>query len=84
MSVVQIPDEPKADLVRVALEPITLRTRQAAAVLSLSERKVKELAAAGDLPSFKVGTCRLFHRQSLLEWAAAQQAAAAGAEGGAA
>ena len=83
MSVVQIPSEPKADPVPVSLEPITLRTRQAAAVLSLSERKVKQLAAAGDLPSFKVGTCRLFHRQSLLEWAAAKEAAA-GAEGGAA
>ena len=84
MNTLATPDDPRAAPPEVVLEPITLRARQAAVVLGLSERLVKELAAAGTLPSFKLGTCRLFHRASLEAWAAARQAEAAAAEGGAA
>ncbi|WP_154661953.1 helix-turn-helix domain-containing protein [Phycisphaera mikurensis] len=79
------PDDPKAAPPEAVLVPITLRAKQAAAVLCLSERTVKELAAAGTLPSFKLGTCRLFNRAELQRWADARQAEAAAplAEGGA-
>ena len=82
MSIVTTPDDPRAAPPEVVLEPITLRTKQTAAVLGLSERTVKDLAAAGTLPSFKLGTARLFNRAELQRWADAQQAAAL-AEGGA-
>lgn len=83
MSVSLIPDDPKAAPPEAVLVPITLRAKQAAAVLCLSERKVKAMAAAGELPSFKWGTSRLFRRAALEAWAEAREAEAANAEGGA-
>lgn len=84
MSVVTIPDDPKAAPPEPVLLPITLRTAEAAAVLGLKVRTVKSLTASGELPSFKVGSCRLFSRVALEAWAAARLAEAAAAEGGAA
>ena len=82
MSTVKTPDDPRAALPEPFLLPVTLRSKQAAAVLGLSERTVKDLGTAGTLPSFKVGTARLFYRAGLEAWAAGEAAAAA-AEGGA-
>lgn len=60
------------------LEPIdlahcvTVKTDGAARLLSLSVNKVSEMANAGELPSFKVGSCRLFSVDELKDWARKQ------------
>ncbi len=47
-----------------------LTLRQAAALLQLCERTVRELAAAGELPGHRVGQRWRFLRAELLEWLA--------------
>jgi excisionase family DNA binding protein len=54
------PDSPDA--------PIVLRSRDVARLLSLSETTVRDLAARGELPSFKLGGSRCFYRHELVAW----------------
>lgn len=51
-------------------EQCLLLTYQATAeLLSLSERTVRSLVAAGDLPAVSIGRARRIHRKVLEEWA---------------
>ena len=51
-----------------ALVPLLLTEEQAAKLLSLSPRKVWELAACGAIPSIKIGTVKRYRRMDLEEW----------------
>jgi excisionase family DNA binding protein len=57
---VQIPLAPIA--------PLLLDETQAAAMLSLSARKLWELAACGAIKSVKIGTLKRYRRIDLEEW----------------
>jgi excisionase family DNA binding protein len=48
--------------------PIAVRPKQAAKLLSLSERKLRELCATGELPSLRVGSARLIAYSALTAW----------------
>ena len=48
---------------------VTVKLEGAARLLSLSVNKVSEMANAGELPSFKVGSSRMFSVDALKEWA---------------
>ena len=64
----ELPDnEPPAETAR-ALAPLLLTEAQAAELLSLSPRKVWELAACGAIPSIKIGTVKRYRRMDLEEW----------------
>lgn len=59
-----------------AVEPIVLDSRQAAAYINISLRKLDELCAGGDLRPVRIGRKRLFPREqlhSLLKRAALEQ-----------
>jgi len=51
------------------IEPIFLGARDAARVLSVSERTLSELTARGDVPSTKLSGRRLYHVATLRRWA---------------
>ena len=52
----------------VALAPLLLTEAQAAVLLSLSPRKVWELAACGAIKSVKIGALKRYRRIDLEEW----------------
>ncbi len=52
-----------------ATPAICLRPREAAAALGLSLRTLWLLTNTGEVPSFKVGTCRLYSVAALTAWA---------------
>ena len=64
----------------LTLAPIALGVRDAALILGIGERLLADLAAAGEVPSFRVRRRRLFRVADLNTWAEAQSAAAT--EGG--
>lgn len=49
-------------------QKLTVRLAELAKLLSLSERAVWALADSGDLPSFKLGSARLFSMDAVREW----------------
>jgi excisionase family DNA binding protein len=48
--------------------PLLLTEEQAAALLSLSPRKVWELAAGGAIPFIKIGSIKRYRRADLEAW----------------
>ena len=50
------------------ITPLLLTEEQAAELLSLSPRKVWELAAAGAIPFVKIGSLKRYRRADLEEW----------------
>lgn len=48
--------------------PLALTAKQAAAVLGVSVRTIHNLVARDVLPSFKIGTRRLFSARLLKQW----------------
>lgn len=83
---VELPDDPKRPAAALLYAPVAMGMREAALVLGLSPRTLETMAAAGSVPSFRVGRRRLFPRLALEAWAEAQAEAAATltTEGGAA
>ena len=51
---------------------LLVNSREAAAMLGLSDRGFRELAYQGQVPSFKVGRRRLFKVTDLERWVAQQ------------
>lgn len=47
---------------------LLLDSTEAAAMLSLSERKVKEMIQEGVLPSIKIDRCRRISVSSIIQW----------------
>lgn len=64
--------------------PLSLRTREAAAALGISERTLQTLTAGGDIPHVKLGRANLYPVRELADWltARAEGSSSAGAEGG--
>lgn len=56
--------------------PEILTPEGVAALLLVSPRQVRRLAASGRLPSFRVGAYLRFRRSVVLDWIAAQERAA--------
>jgi excisionase family DNA binding protein len=52
----------------ITLAPLLLTEAQAAELLSLSSRKVWELAARGAIKSVKIGALKRYRRIDLEEW----------------
>jgi len=50
-----------------------LKPRAAAAYIGCSEWKLRELAARGDVPHFRIGNRLLFRRAALEEWVIAKE-----------
>ncbi len=57
-----------ADPKRWPLEPLLLRVDQTAALLNLSEAKVRQMIADGTLPSVTVGRARRVPADALKRW----------------
>jgi excisionase family DNA binding protein len=58
-----------ADPISLApISPLLLTERHAAKILSLSPRKVWELAACGAIPFVKIGTVKRYRRVDLEDW----------------
>lgn len=65
--ILKVPDGAK---LIVCAEPITVRPKDAARLLGVSEPKVYELAARDDFQgAFKFGGCTLFSVEALRDWA---------------
>lgn len=60
-------DTPAAGI-PVAIAPLLLTEAQAAELLSLSPRKVWELAACGAIPFIKIGALKRYRRIDLEAW----------------
>jgi len=56
--------------IRAVVAPLLLTEAQAADLLSLSQRKVWELAACGAIKSVKIGSLKRYRRTDLEEWVA--------------
>lgn len=69
-----LPDEPASSPaaagIPVPIAPLLLTEAQAAELLSLSPRKVWELAARGAIRSVKIGALKRYRRVDLEEWVA--------------
>jgi len=53
------------------IEPLTIRPKEAAKLLSISERKFNEMRAVGQLPpAIKLGGCLLYRVEDLRQWLA--------------
>lgn len=63
------------------MSPLLLDEAQAAAVLSISSRKLWELAACGAIVFVKIGTLKRYRRSDLEEWVEAGCPATAKARG---
>jgi excisionase family DNA binding protein len=59
-----------ADPTPLPIAPLLLDEAQAAALLSLSPRKLWELAARGAIKSVKIGALKRYRRVDLEEWVA--------------
>jgi excisionase family DNA binding protein len=59
------------------VEPVLLKTEQAARMLSLGRTKIYELIAAGELPVVRIGRCVRISTVALQEWVDLQVARAA-------
>lgn len=59
---------PAATGILVAIAPLLLTELQAAEVLSISPRKVWELAACGAIPFIKIGAIKRYRRIDLEAW----------------
>jgi len=66
----EIPTPTNLDATATPSPPLLLTEAQAAALLSLSPRKVWELAACGAIKSVKIGTLKRYRRVDLEEWVA--------------
>ncbi|MEN1679515.1 MAG: helix-turn-helix domain-containing protein [Planctomycetota bacterium] len=55
-----------------AIEPLALSARDAAAALSISERTLKELTYAGEMPHVRLGRRVLYPVHLLREWLTGQ------------
>jgi excisionase family DNA binding protein len=64
-----IPDSAAKHLL-APIAPLLLDESQAAALLSLSPRKLWELAARGSIKSVKIGALKRYRRIDLEEWVA--------------
>ena len=52
------------------LEPIAIRSKQAAALIGVSTRKFAEMRACGLLPpAYKLGGCLVYRTSDLEDWA---------------
>lgn len=56
--------------------PLSLRPREAAKALGISERTLWTLTASGDVPHFKLGRATLYPVRELTDWLTAKTAAA--------
>ena len=57
--------------VQIVLEPLAVRPKQVARMLSISLRKFAEMKASGLLPpSYKLGGCSVIRTADLKQWAA--------------
>ena len=67
-----LPDEPASSTaaagISLAIAPLLLTEAQAAELLSLSPRKVWELAACGAIKSVKIGALKRYRRVDLEDW----------------
>ena len=52
----------------LGIAPLLLTEEQAAELLSISPRKVWELAASGAIPSVKIGALKRYRRADLQAW----------------
>lgn len=58
----------------LAETPGLIRVREAGSVLQMCEAQVYTLAAAGEIPSYKIGRRRLFRLDELNSWIQSKQA----------
>jgi len=49
-------------------KPITINSKQAAAMLGISYWQILEMAKRGEIPYIPVGKKRLFREEALLRW----------------
>ena len=59
----EAPNSPPAHV-----QPLLLRAPQAAVVLTISERKLWELAACNEIPHVRIGRAVRYHYDDLEEW----------------
>jgi excisionase family DNA binding protein len=60
--------------------PLSLRPREAAAALGISEKSLERLTKAGEIPSVLVGRCRLYEVDELKAYLVSRRASAGRAE----
>jgi excisionase family DNA binding protein len=68
--VLDTPASSPANPIPLAIAPLLLDESQAAALLSLSPRKLWELAARGAIKSVKIGALKRYRRIDLEAWVA--------------
>lgn len=61
-------------------EPLSLRTREAAAALGISEKTLERRTKAGEIPSVLDGRCRLYEVKELKAYLASRRTSAGRAE----
>lgn len=54
-------------------EPLSLRPREAARSLGISEKSLERLTKAGEIPSVLVGRCRLYEVEELKAYLASRR-----------